>query len=165
VGAFVKMSLDIEAMSCILQLMPSDDDASLDFALSDLVRALGLHRPDRTPCGQPFSPSEALTLLLLDDSGPLPQRSLAADLGLEKSTVSRLLDALARKGLVERTAAPQGGRSQLVALSDAGVQQVVGLRSARRQKLQRLLGAIPVDDRAAVVKAIHQLTEAGHATR
>lgn len=145
--------------------MPSDDDASLDLALSDLVRALGLHRPDRTCCGQPFSPSEALTLLLLDDGGPLPQRDLGTALDLEKSTVSRLLDTLANRGFLQRTPAPEGGRNQLVALSDAGIQQVTELRAARRQRLTRLLEAIPAEDRAGVVKAVHQLSEAGHATR
>lgn len=148
-----------------MQLMSPDDDSSLDFALADLVRALGLHRPDRTCCGQPFSPSEALTLLLLNDSGPLPQRDLAASLDLEKSTVSRLLDGLARRGLLRRTPHPDGGRSQLAELTDAGTRQVAQLRVARRQRLERLLEAIPAEDRAAVVKAIHQLTEAGHVTR
>lgn len=141
------------------------DDASLDFALSDLVRALGLHRPDRTPCGQPFSPSEAMTLLLLDDRGPAAQRDLGAALDLEKSTVSRLVDGLVRRGLAQRTPHPDGGRSRLVSLTDDGAQKVVALRVARRQRLERLLGAIPAEDRAAVVKVIHQLTEAGHATR
>lgn len=148
-----------------MQLMPEDDDASLDFALSDLVRALGLHRPDQTPCGQPFSPSEAMTLLLLDDRGTLAQQEITAALDLEKSTVSRLLDGLARRGLVERGPHPDGGRRHLVALTDAGTRQVATLRTARRQRLERLLEAIPADDRAAVVKVIHQLMEAGHATR
>jgi len=142
-----------------------DDDASLAFALSDLVRALGLHRHDRTPCGQPFSPSEAMTLLLLDDSGQLPQRDLAASLDLEKSTVSRLVDGLARRGLLQRSPHPEGGRSHLVALTDVGQRQVATLRVARRQRLERLLEAIPAEDRAAVVKLIHQLSAAGHATR
>lgn len=148
-----------------MQLMLPADDASLDFALSDLVRALGLHRPDRTPCGQPFSPSEALTLLLLDDAEQLPQRDLAVALDLEKSTVSRLIDGLSRRGLLQRSPHPAGGRSQLVALTDAGIQAVGALRIARRQRLERLLEAIPAEDRAAVVKTIHQLTEAGNATR
>ncbi|MEJ7833424.1 MAG: MarR family transcriptional regulator [Nocardioides sp.] len=145
--------------------MDRDDDASLDFALSDLVRALGLHRPDRTPCGQPFSPSEAMTLLLLDDRGEVPQRDLAAALDLEKSTVSRLVDALVRRGLLQRSPHPEGGRSRVVALTEEGAQKVLALRVARRQRLDRLLEVIPSEDRAAVVKVIHQLTEAGHATR
>lgn len=144
--------------------MPTDD-AAVDFALSDLVRALGLHRPDRTPCGQPFSPSEAMTLILLDDGGPLPQRDLAAALDLEKSTVSRLVDGLSRRALVQRIPHPAGGRSRRVRLTEAGSKQVGTLRIARRQRLERLLEAIPAEDRAGVVKAIHQLSEAGHATR
>lgn len=149
----------------VVQLMPQDDDATLDFALSDLVRALGLHRPDRIPCGQPFSPSEAMTLLLLDDRGTLAQQDITAALDLEKSTVSRLLDGLARRGLVERGAHPDDGRRYLVALTDDGTRQVGTLRTARRQRLGRLLEAIAAEDRAAVVKVIHQLTSAGHATR
>lgn len=142
-----------------------DDDASLDFALSDLVRALGLHRPDRTCCDQPFSPSEAMTLLHLDEAGPLAQRDLTAALDLEKSTVSRLLDGLERRGLLQRSPHPAGGRQILLSLTSDGRQRVSTLRAARRERLERLLAAIPADDRADVVKAIHLLTEAGHATR
>lgn len=106
-----------------------------------------------------------MTLLLLDDSGQLPQRDLAASLDLEKSTVSRLVDGLARRGLLQRSPHPEGGRSHLVALTDVGQRQVATLRVARRQRLERLLEAIPAEDRAAVVKLIHQLSAAGHATR
>ncbi len=153
----------IVKLTVVVTLMPQDDDATVDFALPDLVRALGLHRPDRIPCGQPFSPPEAMTLLLLDDRGTLAQQDITAD--LEKSTVSRLLDGMAPRGLVERGPHPDDGRRYLVALTDDGTRQVGTLRTARRQRLGRLLGAIAAADRAAVVKVIHQLTSAGHATR
>ena len=142
------------------------DDATFDFVLSDLVRALGLHQPDRTPCGQPFSPSEALTLLHLHDSDePVLQKQLAAALGLQKSTVSRLLDGLARRGLVDRLPHPDGGRVLRVALTDDGRRQVAQLRAARRDRLERLMAAIPAEDRPAVVKAVRLLIEAGNASR
>jgi len=142
-----------------------DADAALDFALSDLVLALGLHRPDRTPCGQPLSVSEGLTLLALDVTGPLVQRDLAFALKLEKSTVSRLVDGLARRGFVERDPHPQDGRQLLVGLTDVGRRQVTALRATRTARMAGLLAAVPADQRDAVVKAVRLLVEAGNATR
>lgn len=45
---------------------------------------------------------------------------LARHLGLDKSTVSGLVDRAARRGLVERVADPADGRAVRVALSDRG---------------------------------------------
>lgn len=57
-------------------------------------------------------------VLALDVTGPLVQRDLA--LTLEKSSVSRLVDGLARRGLVERNPHPEDGRQLQVGLTEAG---------------------------------------------
>src|ERR1700755_3388726 len=44
----------------------------------------------------------------------------ARHLGLEKSSVSGLIDRAAKRGLVQRLAAPDDGRGVRVALTDAG---------------------------------------------
>ena len=67
-----------------------------------LVRALGLHRPDQTPCGQPVAVAEAHAVLELSREPGLSQNSLAARLRLEKSTVSRIVTLLERRGWVGR---------------------------------------------------------------
>jgi len=65
-------------------------DIGLQFqdSMIALIRALGLHQPDQTPCGQPVAIAEAHTLLELSGEPGLSQNGLAARLRLEKSSVS-----------------------------------------------------------------------------
>lgn len=80
---------------------PPDDDLQRRFVA--FVRAFGLHRPEQTPCGAPVAVSEAHALSVIDEHGPLPQNNLAHHLQLAKSTVSRMLDQLERRGWVQRS--------------------------------------------------------------
>ena len=51
---------------------------------------------------------------------PLPQQSLAACVGLDKTTMVATVDELAAAGLVERLPDPADRRVRLVAVTDAG---------------------------------------------
>ena len=79
---------------------------------------------------------------------------LAAHLGLEKSTLSGLIDRAERRGLVARAAAADDGRAVEVFLSDAGIElaerlghrirdalapAAAGLSAAEQNRLQSLL--------------------------
>lgn len=97
--------------------------------------------------------SQRDVLLLLYEEGPLDQRSLRDRLGLEQSSVSRLVDGLTRRGLVELRLG--GDRRQRIAslTSDgrklllqtpgsseiAGGVMVQGLTADERRELVRLL--------------------------
>ncbi len=100
-----------------------DDVARLQGAFASVVRALGLLRPDTTPCGQRISVTEAHAIAELHDRGPLTQQALAAALGLQKSTVSRLVDQLAADDLAARAPNPSDHRSVLVELTPNGKQR------------------------------------------
>jgi DNA-binding MarR family transcriptional regulator len=136
------------------------DDRLLQHQLQALVRAWGLHRPEATPCGQPVSVAEAYALQALQQGGPLAQHDLAAQLQLEKSTVSRLAGQLVAREWVQRTRDPADGRVLLLALTDAGQRIASTIEEARREKFARVLAAIPLADRARVLDALHILVEA-----
>src|SRR3546814_13424068 len=57
-------------------------------------------------------------------SGGITQKELAALVGIDGSSLVRLLDILCRKGLVERRADESDGRARLIHLTPAGVQRV-----------------------------------------
>jgi DNA-binding MarR family transcriptional regulator len=132
-------------------------------ALVALVRAVGLHRPDRTPCGQPISVAEAHALLDLQAAGPISQRDLAAGLRLEKSTVSRLVRLMESRGWVKRTPAAHDRRVMHVSLSEAGQVAAQHLAQARGAKFARVLAALPQEKRVRVVEAVAALAEAARA--
>ena len=138
----------------------SREAEALQRRVAEFVRAFGLHRPDETPCGTPVPVSEAHALGVLDEAGPLSQNELAKHLQLTKSTVSRLIDQLARRGWVERRPADHDGRQRLVELTAAGRKAAGQLASRRADRMQRLLDRIPESDRAAVLAALDALVEA-----
>ena len=112
-----------------------------------LVRAFGLHQPDRTPCGKPVTVSEAHALMELAHQQPLTQNELAARLRLEKSTVSRLVGQLDQRGWVRRERDPTDGRARLLRLTGPGQRASEPLAAARTDTFARIYPAIPPADR------------------
>ncbi|MGQ0831957.1 MAG: MarR family winged helix-turn-helix transcriptional regulator [Microthrixaceae bacterium] len=141
-------------------LEASDDAERLQQAFSGMVRALGLLRPDTTPCGLPISVTEAHALGELHDRGPLTQRQLAAALGLQKSTISRLVDQLEGRDLARRSPNPDDGRSVLVALTDNGTIRAGRLARGRRELFGDLIERLSVADRRTVIDGLTRLEEA-----
>lgn len=140
----------------------ADADILLD-SFSTLIRALGLLRPDTTPCGQRMSVTEAHAIGELNGSGPLTQQHLASALRLQKSTVSRLVDQLEANGIVTRATNPADRRSVLVSLTALGANRAERLDDARRALFTRLLSEVPPDQRATVITGLTRLKDAADA--
>lgn len=136
------------------------DPAELQDAVSRFVRAFGLHQPDQTPCGQPIPVSEAHALGELARDGELRQIELVHRLRLEKSTTSRLVGQLVKRGWAERLPAPGDGRGVLVRLTHQGAQAAQRLANARQARFAGALERIPEAQREAVLNALTLLTEA-----
>ncbi|MEU5878800.1 MarR family transcriptional regulator [Spirillospora sp. NPDC047279] len=128
-----------------------------------LIRAFGLHKPDRTPCGVPVPVSEAHALMELARVPHLAQYELGERLDLEKSTVSRLVGQLHRRGWLRREQAADDARISLLSLTDEGRHTAAQLAAARSRRFARLLEGIPADRHADVLHALRQLAEAAHA--
>lgn len=135
--------------------MASPDE--LTARVTAFVRAFGLHQPERTPCGEPISVSQAYALTELA-AEPLNQAELARRLRLDRSVVSRLADALARRGWLERRAHPHDQRAVQLVLTDAGRRAADRLAGARRARMATLLDAVPAEEREAVLHALDVLT-------
>jgi DNA-binding MarR family transcriptional regulator len=124
-----------------------------------LIRALGLHQPDRTPCGQPVSVAEAHALLELSREPGLSQNGLAARLRLEKSSVSRIVTALEKRGWVARKRNPKDTRIVQVHLTDDGRNAAASLAASRQAKFERIFAAIPAAERDAVLASLETLLQ------
>lgn len=74
-----------------------------------------------------------LVLALKADGSPMPTAELGAALDIGPSTLSGLIDRMARDGLVERRADPLDGRAWQIALTEAGKEvRADAVRSARQ---------------------------------
>ena len=86
----------------------------------NLVRVAGLLQPDQELPGYSVSLSAAYAIHELDHGDGLSQQELAERLMLEKSTVSRMVADLERKGLIERERDPANRRVYRLRLTDEG---------------------------------------------
>jgi DNA-binding MarR family transcriptional regulator len=126
-------------------------------AFVGLVRAFGLHQPDSTPCGQPVPTSEAHALLELDGEPSLTQNELAHRLRLQKSTVSRLVAQLENKHWLQRERDTRDRRARRLQLTDAGREVARAINTARTEKFERLVAAIPSEERSGVIETLRLL--------
>jgi len=133
--------------------------------MAALVRAAGLHQPDRTPCGVPVPVSEAHAILELAREGAMPQRELTRRLQLEKSAVSRLVRQLFERGWLQYEPDEADGRANTLTLTREGTRAAADIAAARSAKFARVLDAIPEEDRAAVLHGLACLAKAFHDER
>jgi DNA-binding MarR family transcriptional regulator len=88
-------------------------------ALSALVRVYQFRDRDRICCHD-ISVTQCHALEALVRRGPSALNDLARELYLDKSTASRVVSALERKGYVRRSAHPDDGRAVILDLTAAG---------------------------------------------
>ncbi|MGB1249100.1 MAG: MarR family winged helix-turn-helix transcriptional regulator [Candidatus Promineifilaceae bacterium] len=127
-----------------------------------LVRAFGWHRPMSTPCGKPVPIAEAHALMELEKQRVLTQHELTIRLNLSKSTVSRLVGNIVKRGWVERSRNATDGRVSDLRLTDAGHKAAAEMEQAREQKIAGVLGAISAENRPQLIKNLNLLLEAIH---
>ncbi|CAN7661923.1 MarR family transcriptional regulator [Acidovorax sp. LjRoot129] len=96
----------------------------------------------------------------LGRSGTLPLSELGTRVSLEKSWVSRAVEALAARGLVVKEPNPADARSWLVTLTKEGVQTVNELNATLDAHAAQLLACLSERDRATVEKSLSLLLKA-----
>lgn len=111
-----------------------------------------------------MSVASAHALCELRVRGSLSQRGLADRLGLKPSSVSRLVDQLESRTWVQRNQPGPGAdqRSKAVALTPAGTRAADQVLEARSTRFERLLDAIPADQRSNVITSLRLLREAAN---
>lgn len=102
-----------------------------------LVDLEDLHAEHLAPVG--VSGRELGVLLLLDSKGPESKQETAGRLGVDRTTMVGLLDALEAKGLVARRADASDRRRNVVELTDDGQAALARAVRASDQAEQQLL--------------------------
>jgi len=145
-------------------LVTRSDALELQAAIQTFVRTFGLLVTKQTPCGQPVSPSyaHALMLLLERENGQLTttQSDLAGELGLDKSSVTRLCSRLEADQRVTQQRGEEDGRSRQLELTLRGRKMATDIQAASLERFRRVLDAIPREKRRGVLDALALLTAA-----
>ncbi len=128
-------------------------------ALSDFVRAYLVGERDRICCHD-ISLTQCYALEALIRRGPSTLNALAAELSLDKSTTSRVVAALRRKGYVGRAPHPADARSVLLDVTAAGRRLHDRIRADRIDERTQLLAAFPPEVRDGIADAVRRVADA-----
>ncbi len=105
--------------------------------------------------------SQCVTLELLQQEGRKTVRELAEGLGLDTSTVTRVVDVLVRDGLLSRTRDElQDRRRVFVSLTVRGRRLAKKLQDCADEYCERILVGIPPGRRDDVLQSLRVLVEA-----
>ncbi|MEO0989790.1 MAG: MarR family transcriptional regulator [Pseudomonadota bacterium] len=109
--------------------------------------------PDRV------GPAGGLVLMTLADLEPVPLNELVRFIARDKAQITRLLQSLDRKGLVERSISPIDGRVCVVALSEKGQDTVARLKLALAETIDGLLTPLNVQERNTLKSLLKRVFE------
>jgi DNA-binding MarR family transcriptional regulator len=139
-----------------------DEVVAVHEALSDLVRVYQFRDRDRICCYD-VSVTQCYALEALVRRGGMTLNDLAAQLYLDKSTASRVVDALERKGYVARSPHPSDGRSLLLEPTGAGRELEGRIRESILAEERQLLSDFSPEIRQAMTLLIRRLGRAAAA--
>jgi DNA-binding MarR family transcriptional regulator len=103
---------------------------------------------------------ELAVLVVLAAQNPLSQLEAAGRLGVDRTTMVALVDALERKGLVERRRSPQDRRRNTVQLTPTGRDCLHRAEQARAEMERRFLAPLAPADAEQLVRALQTLVAA-----
>ncbi|BCN43115.1 MarR family transcriptional regulator [Rhodococcus hoagii] len=140
--------------------MESDPITDLEAELVDMWRRGRIQSRERARQIDPkLDPACYPLLAILTRTDAVPMSALVCELGLEKSTLTRQIDALVRLGLVERRPDPQDARARLVVLTDSGRERLTAQRQAVIAQWHERLSRWDPADVKQLTMLLHRLGE------
>lgn len=138
------------------------DAKALQAAVADLVRVYQFRDRDKICCYD-ISVTQCYALEALVEQGPLRSQALANALRLDKSTVTRVVDALVRKGYAERSPDANDARALSLRATRSGRGLYERINGELIAQQAALLRDLDPDMRAAATQIIQRLAQAAEA--
>jgi MarR family 2-MHQ and catechol resistance regulon transcriptional repressor len=138
------------------------DAAALQAAVADLVRVYQFRDRDRICCHD-VSVTQCYALETLVEHGPMRLSTLAERLFLDKSTTSRVVGTLVRKGYVEQRADVTDGRATTLRATRSGQRLCARIVDDLVEQQKQLLQDLDPEVRAGVVQVLRRLAHAADA--
>ncbi|HEX6912081.1 MAG TPA: MarR family transcriptional regulator [Longimicrobium sp.] len=138
------------------------DTVELHRALTELVRVYQFRDRDRICCYD-VSVTQCYALEAVVQEGPLTLNQLAARLYLDKSTASRVVDALEKKGYVRRQPNAEDRRALDLVATAAGRDLYARIDADILAGERALLAEFPSEVRQSMTRMIGQLSRAAAA--
>jgi DNA-binding MarR family transcriptional regulator len=135
------------------------DAQELYAALSELVRVYQFRDRD-TICCHDVSVTQCYAIEALLRRGPSGLNELATELYLDKSTTSRVVGTLVRKGYVARADHPEDGRAVVLSVTSAGRKLHDRIRKDLVEEERKLLAEFEPEVRKAAPRLLLRLARA-----
>ena len=139
-----------------------EDALALEAAVADLVRVYQFRDRDQICCHD-ISVTQCYALETLVAHGPMRLSALAERLFLDKSTISRVVTTLVRKGYVEQRADPTDGRATTLSATRQGERLCARIRADLVEQQKQVLQDLDPAVRSGVVEVIRRLARAADA--
>lgn len=94
---------------------------------------------------------------LQETGGGLSQKELALLVGVDGSSLVRVLDILCRQGLAERRPDANDGRARLVHLTEAGKERVAGIRAELIRAEEEILADLTDQELALTLEQFEKI--------
>ncbi|UMY61658.1 MarR family winged helix-turn-helix transcriptional regulator [Pseudomonas sp. LS.1a] len=137
----------------------SRDAEDLYEALNQLVRVYQFRDRDRICCYD-VSVTQCYAIETLVKQGPLRLQALAEEMFLDKSTASRVVDTLERKGYVSRVEDPEDRRAVRVQATEAGADLYERIRDDLINEEKAMISCMAPEVRLGALTLLRQLTRA-----
>lgn len=136
-----------------------EDALALHAALSHLVRVYQFRDRDQICCYD-ISVTQCYALEALVEQGPMRSKTLSDALKLDKSTTTRVVDALVRKDYVARLPDPDDARAVSLKVTASGRRLYERINGALIAQQADLLRGLAPSVRAAATEVIRRLAKA-----
>jgi DNA-binding MarR family transcriptional regulator len=138
-------------------------DEDLDAVIGAVLRAtqafVGLALRSLSAAGTSITLPQYRMLVTLDAKGDQNVRDLAAGLGVDRSTATRMCNRLVTAGLIDRTTDPSDRRAVVISLTGPGRSVVAAVTKSRRENVARLLRSVPPSRRVQLVDLLGEFAE------
>jgi DNA-binding MarR family transcriptional regulator len=138
-------------------------DEDLDAVIGAVLRAtqafVGLALRSLSAAGTSITLPQYRMLVTLDAKGDQNVRDLAAGLGVDRSTATRMCNRLVTTGLIDRTTDPSDRRAVVISLTGPGRSVVAAVTKSRRENVARLLRSVPPSRRVQLVDLLGEFAE------
>ena len=138
-------------------------DEDLDAVIAAVLRAtqafVGLALRSLGAAGSSITLAQYRMLAVLADDDGQNVRDLAARLGVDRSTATRMCNRLVGAGLIQRTDDPDDRRAVVISLTGEGGAVVAAVTRARRDNVAALLRSLPAARREQLVDLLDEFAE------
>ena len=129
--------------------------------LRAFLGAMRMHRQlmVKTLTARGTHPGQAFCLRLLASNDGISQRDMAETLHLARPTITKMLQAMEKSGMIERRSDSDDQRLTRVYLTDSGRTREHALRAVSAEYVDQTIGTLSEDDRLELARLLEKLSE------